>query len=456
MAKKDELKTTISQLKAQVAHLEAQNQQREAELVVTNRIGLLLTEAPDLRHVFEGARREIMSLIPTEGMSILLLTEDSQKLHWIYGYENDAEVDLSNIPPQPLTVGYSGRVVQTRQPLYLTKDDGAVREGLQTIIVGAESRAWLGLPLIAANKLTGVLVVENDAGFSERQLEFLQTITAPLAVAIENARLFESTHRLLAETRQRAAELTTINNISQAMATQSELDALIELVGEQVRTIFNADIMYVALHDQGPNIVYFPYLHGDVTKPRPFGKGLTEKIIQSGKPLLINRDMDKHHAEYQTVRIGIHSLSYLGVPITVNQQAIGVISVQSTTKEGRFNEADMHLLATIAANVGAAIHNAQLYTQTQRQATEMAALAEMGNEIATTLELLPVLERIMGRVKELTRVRDIALMLLEPDGSTFRTAVAMGDYVEALKANPILMGQGITGNIAQSGQAEFV
>ncbi|MCP4360000.1 MAG: response regulator, partial [Chloroflexi bacterium] len=47
-------------------------------------------------------------------------------------------------------------------------------------------------------------------------------------------------------------------------------------------------------------------------------------------------------------------------------------------------------------------------------------------------------------------------MLLEPDGSTFRTAVAMGDYVEALKANPILMGQGITGNIAQSGQAEFV
>ena len=46
--------------------------------------------------------------------------------------------------------------------------------------------------------------------------------------------------------------------------------------------------------------------------------------------------------------------------IRVNNQAIGVISVQSTTSEGRFSENDLRLLNTIAANVGAAIHNAQL------------------------------------------------------------------------------------------------
>lgn len=624
----------LSQL--EIGLLEDQNRQREAEIAATNRIGLLLAEAPDLRHVFEGARREIMSIVSATGMSIFLLTENNDMLDWIYGYELGHEVDLSNIPPQPLNVGYSGHVIRTRQMLYVTNENDPLRQEVSTIIVGEAPVVWLGLPLIVANKLIGVLAVENKTSFNERQIEFLHSIAAPVAVAIENARLFEETNRvlgesrqrmaeltvinkvvstaaatldmhevmqvvvrelakalnvsqvrialldddrenlvivaeqfdetqsssalgvqisvkdnpltqkvidsrhaivihdaqhapetqpihhlmraqkiqtlailpmfaghevigtlgvdildkgrtislgqlrlaetivfqvattaqnarlfaqtqaLLEETRQRAAELTTINNISQALATQLELDALLDLVGEQVRTTFNADLVYVALHDQHTNTINFLYQYGDRMPSRPFGKGLTEHIITTGDPLLINKDMAKQHVKFKTERIGVHSLSYLGVPIPVNNQAIGVISVQSTTIEGRFNGDDLHLLTTIAANVGAAIHNAQLYEETRRHADEMAALAEIGNEIATTQDLEPVLEQIISRIQELMRVHDIALMLLEPDNETFRTFVARGEYVDALKANPIRMGQGITGSIAQSGSAEIV
>jgi signal transduction histidine kinase/CheY-like chemotaxis protein len=619
-----------------VTHLQEQNRQREAEIAATNRIGLLLAEAPDLRHVFEGARREIMSILPATGMSIFLLTDDGDKLDWIYGYELGQEVDLSGIPPQPLDVGYSGQVVRSRQLLYITPEHNPLHEEVTTIIVGVAPTTWLGLPLIVANKLIGVLAVENNSSFNDRHIEFLQSIAAPIAVAIENARLFEETNRLLAEsrqrmaeltiinkvvstaaatldlhevmqvvvqelakalnvsqvritlldenrenlvvvaeqydpaqsgsalgmkipiasnpltqgvltlrhsiiiqdaqnapetepvhalmrqqkietlvvlpifagqevigtigidilekgrtlslgqlrlaetivfqvaataqnarlfaqtealleeTRQRAAELTTINSISQALATQLELNALIELVGEQIRTTFSAELVYVALHDRRTNLIHYLYQYGDEMPSRPFGNGLTEHIITTGKPLLVNEDLAGEHRKLQTERIGLHALSYLGVPITINNEAIGVISVQSTTIEGRFNDADLHLLATIAANVGAAVHNAQLYEETRRHADEMAALAEISNQIATTQDLGPVLEQIIIRVKELMRVHDIALMLLEPDGEIFRTAVALGDYVEALKANPVHLGEGITGSIAQNGVPEFV
>jgi signal transduction histidine kinase len=183
---------------------------------------------------------------------------------------------------------------------------------------------------------------------------------------------------------------------------------------------------------------------------------LTERIIESRESLLINQDIEDRQAELETVKIGIQALSYLGVPILVGQEAIGVISVQSISQEGRFDEADKNLLSTIAANVGAAMHNARLYQETQRRAEEMAALAEIGNDMAATRELEPALERMTARVKELLNVGDIALYLREPDEKTFRAAVVIGQYVEEIKASPIQLGEGITGGIAQSGVAEFV
>ena len=74
---------------------------------------------------------------------------------------------------------------------------------------------------------------------------------------------------------------------------------------------------------------------------------------------------------------------------------------QFQDEEGRFDEADKNLLSTIAANVGAAIHNARLYQETQRRAEEMAVLAEVGNDIAATLDLPTVLDRIASHARDL-------------------------------------------------------
>jgi transcriptional regulator with GAF, ATPase, and Fis domain len=143
-----------------------------------------------------------------------------------------------------------------------------------------------------------------------------------------------------AEVRERAAELGTINRITQALSRQLDMDSLIQLVGDQVRDLFHAPIAYVSPLDRDRMMLQFPYTYGEEAKARPFGEGLTSQIIRTGQPLLINEDMEGNRAKVGVKPMGRTTASYLGVPIPSGGEVIRVVSVQSTEQEGRFSEAD--------------------------------------------------------------------------------------------------------------------
>jgi signal transduction histidine kinase/DNA-binding response OmpR family regulator len=164
--------------------------------------------------------------------------------------------------------------------------------------------------------------------------------------------------------------------VSRELAGKLDLSALIDLVGNQIKALFKPDIAYVALLDRETDMINFPYRHGDVSGSRRRGEGLTSKIIDTGEALLLNSDVDGHVAAMGTKRVGKAARSYLGVPITVEGRAEGVISVQSTEREGVYGADDQRLLETIAANVGVALRNAQLFAE----AREARAAAEAANE----------------------------------------------------------------------------
>jgi PAS domain S-box-containing protein len=220
---------------------------------------------------------------------------------------------------------------------------------------------------------------------------------------LENARLFDETQHLLQETEQRAAELSTINTVGQALVAESELEALLDLIGEQMRKIFTADIVYVALLDDETQTIEFPYTYGEDLQPLSLGEGLTSKILESGEPLLINKDLDKRRAEMGVIRVGIEARSYLGVPIQIGNQTFGVISVQSTSDEDFFDESDRRLLSTIAANVGSVLRNVQLFDEIKRQKQYYQAVIENSPAAIILLDMEanvtgwnPAAERLFG------------------------------------------------------------
>jgi signal transduction histidine kinase len=123
-------------------------------------------------------------------------------------------------------------------------------------------------------------------------------------------------------------------------------------------------------------MIYFPYEFGDKNEPRRFGDGFTERIITSNKPLLINKDLAETREQLKAKQIGRITSSFLGVPIQTGDVPNGVISVQSTEEENRFDENDLRLLSTIAANVSVFMHNAEAYKKLRVALDELKAAQE--------------------------------------------------------------------------------
>jgi signal transduction histidine kinase/CheY-like chemotaxis protein len=275
------------------------------------------------------------------------------------------------------------------------------------------------LPLIAQDRVLGVLSIQSfkKNAYTEQHLSLLANLAAYTTIALDNASAYHRINEREHEIRERAAELATINKITQALSTQLDMDRLIQLVGDQVRDVFHAPIAYVSLFDRATMMLHFPYAFGEDTESQPFGEGLTSQIIRSGQPILINEDLDGSRARMGVQPLGRSAASYLGVPIPAGGEMIGVISVQTTDQEGRFTEADQRLLSTIASAVGVAIHNARLFDEARqaRSAAEDADAAKSSFLSTVSHELRTPLTSVLGFAKIIRRRLEERLFPLIPD-----------------------------------------
>jgi GAF domain-containing protein/CheY-like chemotaxis protein len=428
-----------------------ETEQRAQELAIINSVQEALASKLDMQAIYDLVGDKIQTMFNAQSVIISSFDHEKQVSRLDYAFEAGQRVfDDELLSLRPL----DNHLISTRQPVVINENavEAAKQYGLKTIEGTQSPKSLIYVPFGTGLQVNGYFSLQNferENAFTESDVRLLQTLAGSMGIAIENARLFGAE-------RQRAAELSAISTVSQALVVETEVDSMIQLIGSQMREIFEADIVYVALLDQQTNLIHFPYQVGESFTTLKLGEGLTSRIIQSGEPLLINKDIKERRAEMGTSLVGRESLSYLGVPIKSGRETIGVLSVQSTTEEGVFDDNDRRLLTTIAANAGAAIHTAQLHAETQRRAQEMATLAEIGSDIAATRELEPVLEKIASHAKDILRVRDIVIYLREADGDIFRAPVAIGTYTEEVKANPVHIGVGLTGNILKSGVPEYV
>ena len=353
------------------ARLVHETRQRNAELALINSAQAGIAGELDPKVIYELVGEKIEAVFGDQAISISTFDESSGLLTFPYLVERGERFDVEPMP----AMGFRKHVLESGEPLLVNEDvvAAAERYGNPLALVGEVPKSVLFVPLHTGGKPSGVIslqALDREHAFSDADQRLLLTLAGAVSAALDNARLVH-------ETRQRVAELATVNSVGQALASQLELDALIELVGERVRETFAADIVYVALHDETAGRIDFVY-HFESGDRRPppslaYGEGLTSQILVSREPLLLNR-----HEQYEGMaEIGTPSRSYLGVPILAGEKAIGVISVQNIEEEGRFGDADARLLATIAANVGVAIEGARLFAETGRQKQHFESLVEI-------------------------------------------------------------------------------
>ncbi|MDQ2693483.1 MAG: GAF domain-containing protein [Chloroflexota bacterium] len=432
-----------------------ETEQRAAELTIINSVQQGLAAKLDFQGIIELVGDKIRDIFDAQAINITQYDPVNDLFSSLYTVERGIRRSFPPMSPGPIF----RRILHARESLRFNSLEELNAIGAINVPGTEASQSGIYVPLIQGKELLGVIALENldhEHAFAESDLRLLTTLANSMSVALENARLFDETQRLLKESEQRARELSAISAVSQALVAETDLDKVIQLIGDQIRNIFDADIVYMALLDRQTNLLHFPYQFGEEFTVLEFGDGLTGTIMQTGEPLLINRDMPERRKDLSAALIGKEALSYLGVPVKAGRETIGVLSVQSTLREDMFNQDDLRLLTTIAANAGSAIQTARLHAETQRRAREMATLTEIGRDLSASLEAGTVLQSIATHARNLLDGSLSALFLPEGDGTAFRAIAAVGNEAENVLNDTITVGTGILGSIAKSKMGEIV
>ena len=309
------------------ARLFEETRQRNAELALINDVQRGLAENLEMQAMYDLVGERLAQIFDAQTVDIGVVDTAADQIWFPYSIERG--VRLIDHPIE--IMGFRKIAMETREPVVVNEDmeRRCIEAGNPLAIAGEPSWSSVFVPLLIGNRGTGVISLHNldrEHAFSEADVRLLMTLAGSLSVGLENARLFE-------ETGQRAAELAIINNVGQALAEQLELDALIERLGDQLREVFSADLVYVALHDTATDMIDFAYYSENGERGEnpslPFGEGLTSRILQTRVPLLLNRPEAFQELGVQVV--GTPAKSYLGVPIVAGTAAIGVISVQTSS-----------------------------------------------------------------------------------------------------------------------------
>ena len=384
--------------------------QRAAELGVINSVQEGLAKELDMQGVYNLVGDRLCELFP-DSQTLVIRTFDynTSTEHWQYSREKGVR---QYVDPRPFNWN-SKQLIESKNPLVIQDNyvETAKKYGSPGVTTGQAPKSALFVPMLSGDIVKGSVSLQNvdhENAFNDSDLRLLTTITNSMSVALENARLFDETTRLLAQSNQRTAELATVNNISKALASQLDPNDLIHTVGDQLKDLFKANIVYLALLNEKTKIITFPYQYGEVLPPIKLGQGLASKILLNGEPLLINKDFEQSSQKLGVARLGIQSASYLGVPIPVGEKIIGVLSVQSTEHENLFDDNDLRLLSTIASSVGVALNNATLFEdvkQAKMEAEESSKIAEKANEAKSAFlstvshELRTPLTSVLGFAK---------------------------------------------------------
>jgi diguanylate cyclase (GGDEF)-like protein len=249
------------------------------------------------------------------------------------------------------------------------------------VVWGPDSVDWLGVPMVVDGQVAGAIVVQSyrsGVGYSgddRALLEFVgshiltalqrkqgkdeleqrvQLRTQELAQAIQGLQL-QVQERLRGEHLQ--AALFQIAQLATADIDEGEFYRRVHTV---VGELLNAENFFIGLLSPDRQHLQFPYYVDSGQSRswgRPLGRGLSEYVVRSGAPLMgLRRDLRYLVTLGEVDLTGRPSHCWLGVPLRVADEVIGLIVVQSYTESVEYRQADQELLSFVASQIANTIY----------------------------------------------------------------------------------------------------
>ncbi|HET6623513.1 MAG TPA: GAF domain-containing sensor histidine kinase [Gaiellaceae bacterium] len=286
---------------------------------------------------------------------------------------------------------------------------------------------FLGAPILLRGVAFGNLYLSEKRGggdFTEDDEDLIQLLAAQAAVAIENARLYESSARWL-------RQLESLNEIGNALAAQLELEPLLAMVATRLRELVSARLVLIALPDT-EDALRVAAADGEVASTQ-VGTRLelhgskVGRVLERGRSERVDSVLNDPEVDQRTAReLGIRTALY--VPLIVHGQAIGVVAAHDKLgDDGWFDDDDLRLAESLAARAAIAVDLSERVTRdamrkvVEAQELERKHLArelhdETGQALTSILLGLKSLEQVLdsdeGR-EGVASLRDLVVSTLQ-------------------------------------------
>jgi GAF domain-containing protein/signal transduction histidine kinase len=451
----------------------ANKEQRWArQLTALNTIAVALSQSLELEHSIKVALSETMRALEIEFGWVYLLEEDGLTLKCHAGLSDELVNQIRKLDLKPWTTKKT--LVRERLdegPREI--DEWRKREGIQS---------WFSVPLESKEKIIGYLTLasRDPDRFGGPEVQFTETVSHQISVAVENARLlafaqgqengltraYRQAERyakdlkyIFEKEQKRSLQLAALNAVITTVSRSLDLNTVLREALDKVMQMMKVEAGLVLLvNEQGELIpaTYqgLPQKIAEMAPPIKIGDGLSGKVVQSGEPLVVD-DVSAHPEAMTAQARGEGFKAWVSVPLIAKDKVLGTLDI-ATQKERPFTSQDVQLLSSIGSQLGVVIENARLYEETQRRVQELAFLNEASRTMTSSLDMEQVLTTVLQEAIDVLKVEATSVLLLDDEDKELVLGTVVGPEAKKAKGLRLPLGQGIAGWAAREGRPLLV
>lgn len=365
------------------------------------------TVGTDLTPMLQALHRIVGTLMYAENFYIALYDRDHERVRFAY-YADTIDTDLprpdQELPFAEIANGPTWHVIRRGKPLRGSMEAISKQIGEPLRYVGPPPRDWFGVPLLRDGDVTGCVVVQSydeTHRYSEKDQSLLTFVAQHVQIALarrmahaelerrvqeRTLALSETNHVLQQEVveRQRGERLqSALFHIAELASTTDSIEDFYASAHRVISDLLYASNLYIALLSNDGAQLTFPYWVDErnsefATRKLSHGRGMTEYVLRRGSALLADeQEIARLRASGQVTLPSNGAVCWLGVPLVWDERTVGVLVVQSYSREHHYTVHDQELLTFVSYHIANALARIRAKESLHQTLTQLEARVEV-------------------------------------------------------------------------------